>query len=64
MEEKKGRRKAAGAGGKKENDRNRWSLRRSSTGKWENVEEEEGECGPQKDRGLATSEGGTAFYFL
>jgi hypothetical protein len=42
MEEMKEGRRAARATEKKENDRNRWSLRKSSTGKWENVEEEEG----------------------
>jgi hypothetical protein len=59
MEEMNGGRRVARAVGKKENNRDRRNLRKSSTGKWENVEEEEGECGPQKDRGLLTTYGGT-----
>jgi hypothetical protein len=31
------------------------AIRKSSTGKWENTEEEEGECGPQKNHGLVTN---------
>ena len=33
------------------------ATRKSSTGKCENIEEEEGECGPQKDRGVVTTNG-------
>jgi hypothetical protein len=55
MEEMKGGRRAARSGGKKENDRNRRNLRKSSFGKWEKAEKEEGECDPQKDRGLVTA---------
>jgi hypothetical protein len=42
------------------------AIRKSSTGKWENMEEEEGKCGPQKDRGLVTTIGvvGVVVYFL
>jgi hypothetical protein len=34
------------------------AIRKSSTGKWENVEQQDGQCGPQKDRGLVTTNGG------
>jgi hypothetical protein len=41
------------------------AVKKSSTGKWENAEEEEGECGPQMDRGLVTTNGvGAPFTFL
>jgi hypothetical protein len=39
------------------------AIRKSSTGKWENVEKEGGECDPQKDRGLVPTNWG-GVYFL
>ena len=41
------------------------AVKKSGTGKWENAEEEEGECGPQMDRGLVTTNGvGVPFTFF
>jgi hypothetical protein len=40
------------------------SFDESGAGEWKSVEEEqeEGEYGPQKDRGLVTTNGGTVYF--